>query len=68
MEFDAVSPPVVAHTSARLEAERLASSWFASPIIDWFDYDIWLYLMTTGIDFNSAYRYVLYSCRLLVLP
>ena len=27
MEFDAVSPPVVAHTSARLEAERLASSW-----------------------------------------
>ena len=28
----------------------------ASPIIDWIDYDIWLYLLTTGIDFNYAYR------------
>lgn len=27
-----------------------------SPIIDWFDFDIWLYILTTGIDFNKAYR------------
>lgn len=27
-----------------------------SPIIDWFDFDIWLYLLTTNIDFNNAYR------------
>ena len=27
-----------------------------SPIIDWLDFDVWLYLLTTGIDFNRAYR------------
>lgn len=27
-----------------------------SPIIDWNDYDVWLYLLTTRIDFNYAYR------------
>lgn len=27
-----------------------------SPIIDWLDFDVWLYLMSTGIDFNEAYR------------
>lgn len=36
---------------------KISQQLVASPIIDWFDYDIWLYLMTTGIDFNSAYRY-----------
>lgn len=28
----------------------------ASPIIDWQDFDVWLYIATTGIDFNQAYR------------
>lgn len=28
-----------------------------SPIIDWMDYDVWLYILSTGIDFNEAYRY-----------
>lgn len=27
-----------------------------SPIIDWYDFDIWLYLFTRKIDFNDAYR------------
>ncbi|MDF2884499.1 MAG: 3-phosphoadenosine 5-phosphosulfate sulfotransferase reductase/FAD synthetase and related [Clostridiaceae bacterium] len=27
-----------------------------SPIIDWHDFDIWLYILTTKIDFNEAYR------------
>lgn len=27
-----------------------------SPIIDWLDFDVWLYLLSTGIDFNEAYR------------
>lgn len=27
-----------------------------SPIIDWIDYDVWLYILVTGIDFNYAYR------------
>lgn len=29
----------------------------ASPIIEWLDSDIWLYLLTTKIDFNEAYRF-----------
>lgn len=28
----------------------------ASPIIDWIDFDVWLYILTTGIDFNDAYK------------
>lgn len=35
---------------------KISQQLVASPIIDWFDYDIWLYLLTTGIDFNDAYR------------
>ncbi len=27
-----------------------------SPIIDWMDFDVWLYMLTTGIEFNPAYR------------
>lgn len=27
-----------------------------SPIIDWLDFDVWLYLLTTNTDFNNAYR------------
>ncbi len=27
-----------------------------SPIIDWMDFDVWLYILTTGVDFNYAYR------------
>jgi phosphoadenosine phosphosulfate reductase len=26
------------------------------PVIDWYDFDIWLYILSTGIDFNEAYR------------
>lgn len=36
--------------------KKISSQVVASPIIDWLDYDIWLYLLTTGIDFNEAYR------------
>lgn len=28
----------------------------ASPIIDWLDYDVWLYIISKKIPFNSAYR------------
>lgn len=35
---------------------KITKQKVASPIIDWFDFDIWLYLLTTGIDFNEAYR------------
>ena len=26
------------------------------PIIDWFDFDIWLYLLTNKVEFNQAYK------------
>ena len=38
------------------EGRKISKQRVASPIIDWLDYDIWLYLLTTGIEFNSAYR------------
>lgn len=36
--------------------KKISQQLVASPIIDWFDYDIWLYILTTKIDFNTAYR------------
>ncbi len=38
------------------EGKKISKQLVASPIIDWTDYDIWLYLLTTQIDFNNAYR------------
>ena len=38
------------------EGAKITIQKTVSPIIDWFDFDIWLYLLTTGIDFNDAYR------------
>ena len=35
---------------------KISKQKTASPIIDWFDFDIWLYLLTRGIAFNTAYR------------
>jgi len=37
--------------SPKLEKQRVAS-----PIIDWKDIDVWLYILSEGIDFNVAYR------------
>lgn len=39
------------------DSPKIAIQRTASAIIDWLDFDIWLYLLTTGIDFNTAYRY-----------
>lgn len=38
------------------DSPKIAIQKTVSPIIDWLDFDIWLYLLTTGIDFNNAYR------------
>ena len=35
---------------------KIAKQLTLCPIIEWFVFDVWLYLMTTGIAFNSAYR------------
>lgn len=38
------------------DSPKITKQRIISPIIDWMDFDIWLYLLTTGIDFNRAYR------------
>ena len=35
---------------------KISKQVMFSPVIDWLDSDIWLYILTTGIDFNDAYR------------
>ena len=38
------------------DSPKISKQKVTSPIIDWLDYDIWLYILSTGIDFNDAYR------------
>lgn len=38
------------------ESPKISKQTVASPIIDWIDFDVWLYILTTKIDFNYAYR------------
>ena len=38
------------------EGAKITKQITISPIIDWMDFDIWLYLLTTKTDFNRAYR------------
>jgi phosphoadenosine phosphosulfate reductase len=38
------------------ESPKISKQTVVAPIIDWIDYDVWLYILTTGIDFNYAYR------------
>lgn len=38
------------------ESVKIQKQTVASPIIDWKDIDIWLYLLSEDVDFNDAYR------------
>lgn len=38
------------------EGSKITKQITISPIIDWMDFDVWLYMITTKIDFNYAYR------------
>ena len=38
------------------ESPKISKQTVASPIIDWIDFDVWLYILTTKIDFNYAYK------------
>ncbi|MCB2291335.1 phosphoadenosine phosphosulfate reductase family protein [Clostridium sp. CS001] len=38
------------------DSPKITKQKVMSPIIDWYDFDVWLYMLTTGIDFNDAYR------------
>lgn len=35
---------------------KISKQIVASPIIDWLDFDIWLYILSNEIPFNNAYR------------
>lgn len=39
------------------DSPKIAKQNVSSPIIDWHDFDIWLYLLSSQIDFNDAYRF-----------
>ena len=38
------------------EGSKITKQITISPIIDWMDFDVWLYMLTTKIDFDYAYR------------
>lgn len=38
------------------DSPKITKQIVISPIIDWFDFDVWLYILSAGIDFNDAYR------------
>lgn len=38
------------------DSPKITKQRTVSPIIDWIDADVWLYILTRNIDFNAAYR------------
>ncbi|GIM28834.1 phosphoadenosine phosphosulfate reductase [Clostridium polyendosporum] len=38
------------------DSPKITKQQVISPIIDWYDFDIWLYILMRNIDFNDAYR------------
>ena len=38
------------------KSQKIQSQLSASPIINWKDIDVWLYILSEDIDFNDAYR------------
>ncbi|WP_337934473.1 phosphoadenosine phosphosulfate reductase family protein [Jutongia sp.] len=38
------------------KSPKITKQTVVAPIIEWSDFDVWLYILTTGIDFNNAYR------------
>lgn len=37
-------------------SSKITKQQVASPIIDWLDFDVWLYILSNGLPFNNAYR------------
>jgi len=38
------------------DSPKITKQTVVSPIIDWIDFDVWLYILTNKLDFNEAYR------------
>lgn len=39
------------------DSPKITSQRVASPIFGWLDYDVWLYILSRDISFNTAYRF-----------
>lgn len=37
-------------------SSKITKQQVASPIIDWIDFDVWLYILSNSLDFNDAYK------------
>lgn len=35
---------------------KITKQYVLSPIIDWLDFDVWLYILANDLDFNDAYK------------
>lgn len=42
--------------SRESKSPKISKQNTVSPIINWIDFDVWLYILTTRIDFNDAYK------------
>lgn len=38
------------------DSPKISKQVVSAPIIDWLDFDVWLYLLTNRVPFNNAYR------------
>lgn len=42
--------------SMSTEKSKLSKQFVFAPIIDWLDFDVWLYILSENIDFNYSYK------------
>lgn len=38
------------------ESPKISKQLVSAPIIDWLDFDVWLYILANGVPFNRAYK------------
>lgn len=55
-KYESVSRSKYNRVSSNNEGVKIQKQTVAAPIFDWKDIDVWLYILTEGIDFNDAYR------------
>lgn len=55
-KYESVSRSKYDRVSSNNESVKIQKQTVASPIFDWRDIDVWLYLLGEKVDFNDAYR------------
>ena len=53
---ESVSRSKYSRVTENTESVKIQKQTVASPIFDWKDLDVWLYLLGENVDFNDAYR------------